>query len=370
MSTVTKRCYYEVLEIERSATAETVKSAYRKLALKYHPDRNQGDKEAEEKFKEAAEAYSVLSDAEKRNRYDRFGHDGVRGQGGFNPQDFSDFGDIFGDLFGFGDIFGGGRGNRPRRGADLQYELEVDFEQAVFGMSTDIQFPRVESCGPCSGSGAKPGSRPRVCPTCSGRGQVYYQQGFFSVGRTCSACAGSGRVVDQPCEECRGGGTTRKQRKLKITIPAGVDNGTRLRLSNEGEAGPAGGPAGDLYVLIRVREHAIFHREGRDLHCEVAINIAQAALGAEINAPTLEGEQMIKIEAGTQHGSRFRIRGKGVPEVNSSRRGDVIVHVNVHVPEKITKEQRKLFEALLLSLPKAELPGKQGFFDKVKEFFV
>jgi molecular chaperone DnaJ len=228
----------------------------------------------------------------------------------------------------------------------------------------------VESCGSCSGSGAKAGSRPKTCPTCGGRGQVYYQQGFFSVGRTCSACSGAGRIVDQPCEECRGAGTTRKQRKLKITIPAGVDNGTRLRLAGEGEAGPAGGAQGDLYVLIRVREHELFHREGLHLHCEVPINIAQAALGAEIEAPTLDGKQMIKIEAGTQHGSRFRLRGKGVPEVNSSRRGDMIVHINVRVPEKITKEQRKMLEALLLSLPAPEPPAKRGLFDRVKEFFV
>ena len=371
MSTVTKRDYYEVLGIDRSASADAIKSAYRKLALKYHPDRNQGSQEAEDRFKEAAEAYSVLSDSEKRSRYDRFGHEGVRGQGGFNPQDFADFGDIFGDIFGFSDLFGGGgRGSRARRGSDLQYELEVDFQDAVFGMSTDIQFPRVESCGSCAGSGAKPGTRPRTCPTCGGRGQVYYQQGFFSVGRTCSACAGAGRIVEQPCEECRGGGTTRKQRKLKITIPAGVDNGTRLRLSNEGEAGPMGGPPGDLYVLIRVRDHELFHREGNDLHLETAINVAQAALGAEIDVPTLEGDQKIRIEAGTQSGSRFRIRGKGVPEVSSSRRGDLIVHINVRVPEKLTKEQRTHFEELLSTLPTGETAGKQGFFDKVKEFFV
>jgi len=237
-------------------------------------------------------------------------------------------------------------------------------------MSTEIQFPRVETCGSCSGSGAKAGTRPKTCPTCGGRGQVYYQQGFFSVGRTCSACGGAGRIVEQPCEECRGGGTTRKQRKLKITIPAGVDNGTRLRLSSEGEAGPMGGPPGDLYVLIRVRDHELFHREGKNLNFEVAINVAQAALGAEIAVPTLEGEHTIKIEPGTQSGSRFRLRGKGVPEVNSSRRGDLIVHVNVRVPEKLTKEQRKHFEELLFSLPAGEPAGKQGFFDKVKEFFV
>jgi molecular chaperone DnaJ len=370
MSTVTKRDYYEVLGVDRAASADAIKSAYRKLALKYHPDRNPGDRTAEDKFKEAAEAYAVLSDAEKRSRYDKFGHEGVRGQAGFNPQDFADFSDIFGDLFGFGDIFGGGRANRPRRGSDLQYELEVEFEDAVFGMATEIQFPRVENCGSCSGSGAKPGTRPRTCPTCGGRGQVYYQQGFFSVGRTCSACSGVGRTIDQPCEECRGAGTTRKQRKLKITIPAGVDNGTRLRLSGEGEAGPLGGPPGDLYVLIRVRDHDLFHREGRDLHCEIAINVAQAALGAEITVPTLEGEQKIRIEPGTQSGSRFRLRGKGVPEVNTSRRGDLLVHVNVWIPEKLTKEQRKHFEALLGSLPAAEPPGKRGFFDRVKEFFV
>lgn len=368
---VAKRDYYEVLGVDKSAPPEAIKTAYRKLAMKHHPDRNPGDAGAEEKFKEAAEAYSVLGDAEKRQRYDRFGHSGVSGQqGGFNPENFSDFADIFGDFFGFNDIFGGGGRRRARRGADLQYELEVEFTDAVFGLETEIQFPRTESCEACHGSGAAAGSRPRTCPTCGGHGQVYYQQGFFSVGRTCGSCQGQGRVVDQPCHGCHGAGRVRRQRKLKVNIPAGVDSGTRLRLSGEGEAGPQGGAPGDLYVLLRVREHSIFHREQHDLHCEVPINVAQAALGAEITAPTLEGEERVKIDPGTQSGTRVKLRGKGVPRVNGGGRGDLIVHIHVVVPEKLTKEQRELFEGLLGVLPADHAPNeKKSMFDRVKELF-
>lgn len=373
MASTTKRDYYEVLGVDRSASAEEIKTAYRKLALQYHPDRNQGDASAEEKFKEAAEAYSVLSDADKRQRYDQFGHQGVggAGQGGFNPQDFSEFADIFGDFFGFGDLFGGGGGRRrgPRRGSDLQYELEIEFEEAVFGKETEIQFPRVDSCDVCHGSGAAPGSQPRTCPTCGGRGQVYYQQGIFSVGRPCSACRGQGRIVDDPCSECRGGGQVRRERKLKVNIPAGVDNGNRLRMTGEGEGGPNGGPRGDLYVLIRVKDHELFEREENDLHCEVPINVAQAALGAEISVPTLGGERTLKVPAGTQTGHRFRLRGEGVPHVHSGRRGDLIVELKVRTPEDLTDEQRGHFEALLGLLPSNHEAKKKGFFDRVKELF-
>ncbi len=374
---VGKRDYYEVLGVERGASADVIKSAYRKLALKYHPDRNPGDQTAEEKFKEAAEAYAVLNDSEKRQAYDRFGHQGVggMGQGGFNPADFQDLSDVFGDFFGFGDIFGGGgrsgRGrNRARRGADLQYELEIDFEDAVFGMSTEIKYPRTESCSACSGSGAKAGSRPRTCSTCGGRGQVYFQRGFFSVAQPCSACRGEGRIIDEPCETCHGQGSKRTDRKLKVNIPPGVDSGVRLRLSGEGEAGQSGGPGGDLYVLIRVREHKVFHREDNDLHCEVPINVALAALGGEVDAPSLEGEQKLKVSAGVQSGSRFRIKGKGVPDVNSGRRGDLIVHIRVVTPDKLTKEQRKHFEALAELLPSDHKPSDKGFLERFKEFFV
>jgi len=369
---VDKRDYYEVLGIDRGASGDVIKSAYRKLALKYHPDRNPGDAEAEEKFKEASEAYSVLSDDQKRQRYDQFGHQGVNGQsGGFNPQDFSEFSDIFGDFFGFGDIFGGGGGRRGRRrrGADLQYELEVEFKDAVFGMETEIQFPRTESCDKCSGSGAEPGTQPVTCPTCHGRGQVYYQQGIFSVGRPCAACSGRGQIIQSPCGRCNGRGSIRNNRKLKINIPAGVDTGTRLRLTGEGEAGPQGGSPGDLYVLLTVAEHPHFERDGQELHYEAAINFAEAALGATVKVPTLVGERELKVHAGVQNGSRFRIRGEGVAHVNSGRRGDLIVHVRVRTPEKLSSEQRKHFEALAELLPTDHEPKEKGFFDKVLDFF-
>lgn len=366
---VAKRDYYEVLGVGRGCGAQELKSAYRKLAMQYHPDRNPGSQEAEEKFKEASEAYSVLSDAEKRARYDRFGHDGLASGGGFQTGDFGDFSDIFGDLF--GDIFGGGgrTRNRPRRGSDLQYELEIDFEDAVFGFSTEIQFPRTEACGRCAGSGAEAGSGRSTCGACGGRGQVAYQQGFFSVRRTCSTCQGAGRIVRNPCKSCAGAGVKRNERKLKVNIPPGVDSGARLRLSGEGEAGPNGGAQGDLYVLVHVREHDVFHREKYDLHCRVPVNVAQAALGAEIDAPTLEGGESVKIRPGTESGARYKLRGKGVPHLNSGRRGDLYVHIAVSIPRKLTHEQRKLFEKLGESLPAENAPADNSFFDKLRDYF-
>lgn len=363
---VAKRDYYEVLGISRDCSAQELKSAYRKLAMKYHPDRNPDSREAVEKFKEASEAYSVLSDSDKRSRYDRFGHDGLAASGGFQPADFSD---VFGDLF--GDIFGGaGRSQkRQRRGSDLQYELEIDFEDAVFGFNTEIRFPRTEACERCDGAGAEPGSRRTTCGACGGRGQVYYQQGFLSVGRTCSSCQGAGQIIRNPCKSCSGVGVTQNQRKLKVNIPPGVDDGTRLRLSGEGESGPNGGSTGDLYVLIQVREHALFHREKYDLHCRIPINFVQAALGTEIEVPTLEGDEPVKIRPGTESGSRYKLRGKGVPHLNSGRRGDIYIHVAVRTPKKLTREQRELFKELGKSLPVENEPSDKGFFEKLRDYF-
>lgn len=362
--------YYEVLGVDRGASDQDVKSAYRKMALKYHPDRNPGNPEAEEQFKLASEAYSVLSDSDKRGRYDRFGHDGLAGSAaGFDPSQFSDFSDILGDLFGMGDFFGGaGRRTRARRGADLQYDLEIDFEDAIFGFNTEIQFPRSQPCDECHGTGAAGGAQRRTCSQCGGRGQIHYQQGFFSVGRTCPRCRGEGSVVDNPCGACSGRGQVRKQRKLKVNIPPGVDGGTRLRLSGEGEIGANGGPPGDLYVLLQVKDHTIFERDGTDLYCDVPVNVAQAALGDEIEVPTLEGGEKVKIRPGMQSGSRLRLRGKGVPFVNSGRRGDLIVQVVVTTPTKLTQEQRRMFEKLRDILPIDNQPSGKGIFDKVKDY--
>ena len=362
--------YYEVLGVDREASDQDVKSAYRKMALKYHPDRNPGNPEAEEQFKLASEAYSVLSDSDKRGRYDRFGHDGLAGSAaGFDPSQFTDFSDILGDLFGMGDFFGGaGRRTRARRGADLQYDLEIDFEDAIFGFNTEIQFPRSQPCDDCQGTGAAGGAQRRTCSQCGGRGQVHYQQGFFSVGRTCPRCRGEGSVVDNPCGACSGRGQVRKQRKLKVNIPPGVDGGTRLRLSGEGEIGANGGPPGDLYVLLQVKDHTIFERDGTDLYCDVPVNVAQAALGDEIEVPTLEGGEKVKIRPGMQSGSRLRLRGKGVPFVNSGRRGDLIVQVVVTTPTKLTQEQRRMFEKLRDILPIDNQPSEKGIFDKVKDY--
>ncbi len=366
-----KRDYYEVLGVDHNAEEQEIKSAYRRMALKYHPDRNPENQEAEERFKEAAEAYSVLSDRQKRSTYDQFGHDGLAGAGGFDPGAFADFADIFGDFFGFGDLFSSTGRRRPQahRGADLRYDLEISFEDAVFGLNTEIKFPKLETCSRCGGRGAEPGTGPTPCGACGGRGQVRYQQGFFSISRVCSTCRGAGQVIGHPCTRCRGEGRTRVERKLKVNIPPGVDNGTRLRLAGEGEPGWNSGPAGDLYVVLKVKEHPIFEREDSHLHCTIPVNIAQAALGAEIRVPALEGEETIKLPGGVQNGAQFRLRGKGVPNVNGRGRGDLVIHISVVVPQNLTREQRKMFEQLLDLLPAENQPAEKGIFERVKDYF-
>ena len=354
--------FYEVLGVARTATDAEIKSAYRKLALKYHPDRNPGNKEAEEKFKEAAEAYGVLADGDKRQRYDRFGHAGVSGAGaqGFDPTIFADFGDILGDFFGFGDLFGR-RGRGPRRGSDLRYNLELSFTEAAFGTEAQIQIPRADTCDACKGSGSAPGTEPSQCPTCRGAGQVTYQQGFFSVARTCGRCRGTGRIVTSPCAKCEGHGQVPIQRKLKVPIPPGVDTGSQLQIPGEGEPGVAGGPPGDLYVVVRVQEHEVFHREGSDLLCEMPISFAQAALGAAIDVPTPEGETTrLTIPEGTQTGTTFKVRGKGVPHLRHKGRGDLHVMVRVVVPTKLSGEQKKMIEALAKTLPEDPAAQDKG----------
>jgi molecular chaperone DnaJ len=366
-----KRDYYEVLGIGRDASDQEVKSAYRKLAVKFHPDKNPGSKEAEEKFKEAAEAYSVLSDPDKRARYDRFGHAGTQNSfSGFDPAIFSDFGDILGDFFGFGDLFGSSRRRSgPERGADLRYDLKVSFREAAFGLKSKIKIPRHENCGTCGGTGAAKGRGPATCPACQGMGQVRYQQGFFSISRTCGQCNGEGRIIRDPCESCHGRGRVRKERVIELKIPAGVDNGSRLRIQGEGEAGGRGGPPGDLYVIIYVEEHPFFQRQGNNIYCQIPIGLTQAVLGAEISVPTLEGEEKMKIPEGTQSGTVFRMRNKGIVSLNERGRGDQFVTVNVVVPTKLTKEQRQLFEALARLNKDDEVTHERNLFDKVKDIF-
>jgi len=374
---VSKRDYYEILEITRTATDQEIKSSYRKLALKYHPDRNPGDKAAEEQFKLAAEAYSILSDADKRARYDRFGHAGVgNGAQGFDPSQFSGFEDIFGGL---GDIFGFGGGNRrsgPQRGADLRYDLEIKFEEAAKGTETSIQIPRHESCETCKGNGSAPGSSPTTCPQCKGSGQMRYQQGFFTVARTCGQCRGNGKVITKPCATCHGQGTVEQTRKLTVKIPAGIATGQRMRLTNEGEAGTLGGPPGDLYVVIFVREHAFFQRDGNNLHCSVPLPFTTLALGADIRVPGIEGEHVVKVPESTQTGTTFRLRGKGMPDVSGRGHGDLMVTVQAVTPKKLTKDQKKLLEQLAATLPDTKIApaaredeGERGIFDKVKDIF-
>ena len=372
---VTKRDYYEVLGVGRDAGEQALKSAYRKLALQHHPDRNPGDHTAEEKFKEAAEAYAVLSDGQKRATYDRFGHQGLQGAAGgagFDPNAFTDFGDILGDLFGFGDLFGGGGGRkrtRVQRGDDLRFDLEIGLEDAIRGMSADVQVPRMEPCGRCEGTGAEKVDGLVTCSVCRGRGEVTYQQGFLSVRRTCSQCGGRGQLVRRPCTECRGEAFLRTTRKLKVAIPAGVADGNRLRLQNEGQAGPNGGPPGDLYVVIKVKEHPIFERNEDDLYCTVPVNIAQAVLGTEVQLLTFDGLHTVKIPEGTQPGARIRLRNLGVPHLQASGRGDLYVHVEVKVPVRLTREQKKTFEQLRETLPEENEPKEKGLLDKVKDYF-
>lgn len=382
MSVGTKRDYYEVLGVDRNATEQQIKSAYRKLALKYHPDRNPGDKAAEEAFKEAAEAYAVLADAQKRSMYDRFGHAGVSGAagggGGFDPTIFADFSDIFsglGDVFGFGDIFGGRRRRGgPQRGADLRYDLEITFEESATGTETTIQIPREETCETCSGSGAAPGTKPETCAQCRGAGQLRYQQGFLTVARPCPNCRGTGRTIAKVCHTCRGAGRVGKERKLTVKIPAGIATGQRLRLYGEGEHGTAGGPPGDLYVVVHVQEHPFFQRDGDDLYCEMPIQFPTLALGGSIRVPTLNGQEELTIPAGTQPGARFRIRGKGMPNVSGRGHGDLHVIARVAVPKKLTREQKHLLEELARTMPEVRVDpdadaGDKPFFERVKDIF-
>jgi molecular chaperone DnaJ len=376
---VSKQDYYQVLGVSRNATEQEIKSAYRRLALKHHPDRNPNDAVAEERFKAAAEAYAVLADREKRSLYDRFGHAGV-GAAGVDPTIFADFGDIFGglgDIFGFGDLFGGGRRRGgAQRGADLRYDLEIAFEESARGTETSIQIPREETCETCRGSGAAAGAGPEVCPQCRGAGQLRFQQGFFTVARSCGHCRGAGRVITRPCPECRGAGRVGRERKLTVKIPPGIAGGQRLRLYGEGEHGAGGGPPGDLYVVVHVNEHEIFHREGDDLYCEIEVAYPTLALGGEVMVPTLDGEEPLEVPAGTQTGARFRVKGKGMPSVSGRGRGDLYALVRVAVPKKLTREQRDLIEQLAGTMPldKSRPRTQQDrderpFFERVKDIF-
>ncbi len=369
---MSKRDYYEILGTARDASAAEIKKAYRRIAMKFHPDRNSDDADADTKFKEATEAYEVLSDSEKRGAYDQFGHAGVdpqsRGFGGGGG-----FSDIFGDVF--GDIFGaGGRGGRsgPMRGADLQYTLELDLEQAVKGTSVKIRVPTLVNCGECDGSGAKPGSSPVNCNTCGGMGQVRMQQGFFSVQQTCPTCHGNGKVISDPCRKCRGQGRVEQHKSLSVKVPAGVDTGDRIRLASEGEAGPNGGPAGDLFVQISVREHKIFERDGKHLYCEVPISFVDAALGGELEVPTLDGRVKLKIPTETQTGKLFRLRSKGVVPVRGGSPGDLLCRVVVETPVHLTFRQKELLEEFRGSMVASghkQSPRKHSWFEGVKNFF-
>jgi molecular chaperone DnaJ len=368
-----KQDYYKVLDLAKTASADEIKKAYRRLAMKYHPDRNPDDPEAEHKFKECKEAYEILTDPQKRAVYDQFGHAGLEGGrgGGFSAGEA--FGDIFGEMF--GDIFSGGqRGGRSQvfRGADLRYELELDLEQAVFGTETEIQIPSLAECKTCKGSGAAKGSTPKTCDTCNGQGQVRVQQSIFTIQQPCPRCKGRGKIISNPCDTCFGQGRVRQEKTLPVSVPAGVDTGDRIRLNGEGEAGRNGGPAGDLYVEIRVREHAIFEREGSHLSCEVPISITTAALGGSVTVPTLDGEVVLKVPTETQSGRVFRVREKGVKPVRGGAAGDLFCRVVVETPVSLNAEQKELlrrFEASLQEGAGAHKPREQTFLDGVKKFF-
>jgi len=375
MNQTVKRDYYEVLGVNRNATTEDLKKSYRKLALKYHPDRNQGDAEAEEKFKEATEAYEILSDQKKREAYDRFGHQGVQGGfgGGFNTEAFNDFGDIFGDFSEFFDSFFGGSGRRTRtaggatRGEDLRYDLRLTLEEVAEGIEKNIEVPRHETCDKCDGNGCAPGTSPVTCSQCSGAGQVRYSQGFFSLSRPCPRCGGQGQQIDSPCTSCTGSGRLLQRKKLAVKIPAGSDTGLRLKVSNEGERGRRGGPPGDLYIFIGVQPHELFKREEDDVICEVPVSFVQAALGAEIEVPTLFGRARMKVPAGTQTHKMFRLRGKGLPNLYQNGRGDQYVRVVVETPTKLNADQKELLEEFAKVSGEQHNPITQGFFDKVKD---
>jgi len=371
-----KRDYYEVLGLQRNATEAEIKKAFKKLAMKYHPDRNPDNKEAEEQFKEAKEAYDILSDAQKRAAYDQFGHAGVEGPGGggYGPgfgAGGASFSDIFGDVF--GDIFGGGGargGSRVYRGADLRYNLELSLEEAVHGTTVKIRVPTLVACEVCGGTGAKKGTHPTICPTCHGHGQVRMQQGFFTVQQTCPRCRGTGKSISDPCNACHGEGRVEKQKTLSVKVPAGVDNGDRIRLAGEGEAGENGGPPGDLYVQFHVKEHPIFVREGSDLYCEVPISFVTAALGGELEVPTLDGRVMLKVPPETQTGKLFRMRGKGVQSVRGGAPGDLICKVAVETPVNLTSQQKELLRQFEQTMKDDKnSPRARSWLDGVKKFF-
>lgn len=370
----TKRDYYEVLSVSRSASEQELKSSYRRLAVQHHPDKNPDDPHAEDKFKEAAEAYAVLSDPEQRRRYDRFGHAGVSSAAGaaWGAPGFGNIEDILGDLFGFGDVFGAGaragaRRSAAQRGADLRYDLEITLEQAAVGMTAQLRIPKLETCETCNGSGAAAGTKPEACRVCEGAGQVRFQQGFFSVSRTCGTCRGLGQVINSPCQGCRGAGRVEQEKSIEVKIPAGVETGSRLRLQREGESGAYGGPAGDLYVVIHVAEHEQFERQGNNLYASVPITFAQAALGAEISVKTLKDDQLLKLPAGTQTGTVFRVRGQGMPVLGGRGRGDLFASVSVVTPTMLTREQRKLLEQLE-KIETKDLEDK-SIADKVRDIF-
>ncbi|MEY4599410.1 MAG: chaperone protein DnaJ [Pseudomonadota bacterium] len=369
-----KKDYYEVLGVNRDASEDELKKAYRKLAMKWHPDRNPDNPKAEEHFKEAKEAYEILTDAQKRAAYDQFGHAGVDPSAGGAAGAGAGFGDAFGDIF--GDIFGGGGGGRGRstvyRGADLRYNLEISLEEAARGTETRIRIPAMEECETCHGSGAKPGTKPTTCTTCNGHGQVRMQQGFFSIQQTCPRCHGTGKMVANPCGTCSGSGRVKKHKTLAVKIPAGVDEGDRIRLSGEGEAGVNGGPTGDLYVVIQIKQHSVFTRDHNDLHCEMPISFTTAALGGEIEIPTLDGYAKIKIPAETQSGKVFRLRGKGIKGVRSTAHGDLMCHVIVETPVSLTSRQKELlqeFESISNKDAARHNPRAKSWMDRVKEFF-
>lgn len=376
---MTKRDYYEILGIPRNASSEEIKRAYRKMALKFHPDRNPGNKESEEKFKEAAEAYSILIDSEKRPIYDRFGYEGLRGEGfsgfsGFDSSIFEDFEDILGNFFdfGFGDFFGTHSRRRaysPKRGRDLALELDLSLEEAAFGIEKEIKLNRSEICPTCEGSRLRPGTKKSVCQYCQGRGQVQYQQGFFAVSRTCSYCRGTGEIITSPCDECRGSGKVKRRKFLNIKIPAGVDEGTRLRIAGEGEAGDRGAERGDLYVITRLKKHKFFVRAESNLYYEISISFAQASLGITVKIPTLEKSELIQIPQGTQSDTVFRLKGKGIKELESNRKGDLFVKVIIKTPEHLTKEQKALLRKFAESRGENLKEIDKNIISKVKNIF-
>jgi molecular chaperone DnaJ len=372
----TKRDYYEVLGVTREASSEEIKRSYRKLAVKFHPDKNPDDASAEEQFKEISEAYDVLMDEDKRAAYDRFGHGAFAQGGGFRGGGFHDPFDIFREVFGggggiFETFFGGGanRGEDRQRGSDLRYDMEITLEEAAFGAEKEIEIRKLDTCDKCAGTGAEPGSRTITCPSCGGRGQVISSRGFFQVSQTCPRCRGAGKIIDKPCRACDGEGRVEKSSRVKLKIPAGISTGSRLRSSRNGEAGIRGGPQGDLYVVIHVQEHSVFQRDEDNLYCEVPIPFTMAALGGDVDVPTLEGKANVKVPAGTQSGQMFRLRGKGVINVNGRDRGDLMARLIVEVPTRLNGEQRQKLEEFALLCGEENTPIRKSFFERAKEFF-